>query len=232
MSGIAPKVRVYVRSLSDIINSGWRALGGCGNFAHPFNADPLMDWQSLGTELPSRRNPAARWVGRTVFRVMGWRIEGQIPDRKQLVVALVPHSSNIDFILTIAVLWGLGLRAKFMMKHTLFWFPLGPLLRYLGGIPVDRRSSQGLVGQMKDRFRAQPKLVLGITPEGTRGGTTEFKTGFARIAAAARVPVLPAVLDYQRRTVRFAPLIEEVSDVPSVVDRVRLEAATGCARTA
>jgi 1-acyl-sn-glycerol-3-phosphate acyltransferase len=147
-----------------------------------------------------------------------------------MVVALVPHSSNMDFILTLAVLWGLGLRAVFMMKHSLFWFPLGGLLRYFGGIPVDRRSAQGLVGQMQDRFSEQSKLVLGITPEGTRGGATEFKTGFARIAAAAQVPVLPAILDYRNRTVRFAQLIEEVSEVQAIVDRVRIEAATGSPR--
>lgn len=204
-----------------------------GNVAHLFAAVSLpMEWQPLGSNLPIRHNFLSRWIGRAVLGAMGWRIEGQVPDRQQLVVALVPHSSNIDFLLTMAVLWGLGLRAVFMMKHSLFWFPLGPVLRYLGGIPVDRRSSQGLVEQMRDRFSAQPKLVLGITPEGTRGGATEFKTGFARIAAAAKVPVLPAVLDYQQRTVRFAQLIEEVSDVGAIVDRVRLEAATGRVRSA
>jgi 1-acyl-sn-glycerol-3-phosphate acyltransferase len=189
-----------------------------------------MHWQSLGENLPTRHNLIARWIGRSVFRALGWRIEGEIPNRSKMVVALVPHSSNMDFILTLAVLWGLGLRAVFMMKHSLFWFPLGGLLRYFGGIPVDRRSAQGLVGQMQDRFSEQSKLVLGITPEGTRGGATEFKTGFARIAAAAKVPVLPAILDYRDRTVRFAQLIEEVSEVQAIVDRVRIEAATGSPR--
>ena len=107
-----------------------------------------MIWQQLGASLPKRGNPIARWVGRLAFRGMGWRIEGEFPDRPKMVVALVPHSSNMDFILTVAVLWGLGLRASFLMKHSLFWFPLGGILRNLGGIPVDRRRAGGMVGQM------------------------------------------------------------------------------------
>ena len=190
-----------------------------------------MTWFALGKDLPQTKNPVTRFIGRGVFRLMGWQVEGEIPDRSQLVVALVPHSSNVDFILTIAVLWGLGLRASFLMKHSLFWFPLGRLLSMLGGIPTDRRGPQGLVGQMTGEFHRHPKLVLGITPSGTRRSVTEFKEGFARIAAAAQVPVLPAVLNYQTRTLRFAKLIEDVTNVERIVLAVQAEAALGMIRT-
>lgn len=189
-----------------------------------------MQWQTLGADLPRRRNPLTRFIGRSVFRLMGWRIDGEFPNRPKMVVALVPHTSNIDFILTMGVLWGLGLRASFLMKHSLFWFPLGQLLTAFGGIPVDRKSPQGLVGQMAAEFERRSRLVLGITPEGTRSGVTEFKSGFARIAAAAKVPVLPAVLDYRTRTVRFAALIEDFTDVEGILARVRSEAALGMGR--
>lgn len=162
--------------------------------------------------------------------MLGWRIEGDFPDRPKVVVALVPHSSNMDFILTVAVLWALGLKSSFLMKHSLFWFPLGNVLRGLGGIPVDRRLPGGMVGQMTEEFQRRKQLVLGITPEGTRSSVNEFKAGFARIAAAARVPVLPAVLNYNTRTVRFASLIEDANDVDDIMDRVQAEAATGSAR--
>ena len=189
-----------------------------------------MNWQTLGSNLPRRHNPITRLIGRTVFSLMGWRIQGEFPNRSKLVVALVPHSSNVDFILTIAVLWGLGLRSAFLMKHSLFWFPLGRILRGLGGIPVDRAGPQGLVGQMAEEFAGRKKLVLGITPEGTRRGVSEFKQGFARIAAAAAVPVLPVVLDYGTRTVRFRELIEDVADINATLERVRAEAALGVVR--
>ena len=87
-----------------------------------------MKWQNLGDQLPQAYNPLTRLIGRSTLRILGWRINGEFPNRPKFVVALVPHSSNMDFILTIAVLWSLGLKSSFMMKHTLFWFPLGPLL--------------------------------------------------------------------------------------------------------
>jgi 1-acyl-sn-glycerol-3-phosphate acyltransferase len=189
-----------------------------------------MGWQVLGDNLPKTSNRLTRWIGRITLRLWGWRIDGQFPNRPKLVVALLPHSSNVDFILTIAVLWALGLRSTFMMKHTLFWFPLAPVLRRLGGIPVDRNSAQGLVEQMRLAFQAKSKLVLGITPEGTRHGVVKLKEGFARIALASNVPVLPAVIDYQRRTVRFAELIENFSNVEAIMQRVQTEALTGVPR--
>ena len=83
-----------------------------------------MKWQVLGDRLPRTRNPLTRVLGRVVFRAMGWRIEGQFPNQSKVVVALTPHTSNMDFILTIAVLWSLGLKSSFLMKQSLFWFPL------------------------------------------------------------------------------------------------------------
>jgi 1-acyl-sn-glycerol-3-phosphate acyltransferase len=165
-----------------------------------------------------------------VAEALGWRIDGEFPNRPKFVVALVPHSSNMDFVLTIAVLWSLGLKSSFMIKHTLFWFPLGPFLRWLGGIPVDRRNAQRLVEQMCAECNRRSQLVLGITPQGTRKSSGEFKQGFARIAIAARVPVLPAVLHYPNRTVHLAPIIENLTDLPKVVKLVTLESLKGAAR--
>ena len=189
-----------------------------------------MGWPKLGDNLPKTANPITRWIGRVTLRLWGWRINGEFPNRPKMVVALLPHSSNFDFILAIAVLWALGLRSTFMMKHTLFWFPLGAVLSRLGGIPVDRGSKQGLVEQMHRAFQTRSKLVLGITPEGTRRGVARLKHGFARIALASNVPVLPAILDYQNRTVRFAELIENCANVESIMQRVQVEALTGIPR--
>ena len=169
-----------------------------------------MKWQVLGDRLPRTRNPLTRVLGRVVFRAMGWRIEGQFPNQSKVVVALTPHTSNMDFILTIAVLWSLGLKSSFLMKQSLFWFPLGPILKALGGIPVDRSQPRGLVDKMTQEFQQRAQLVLGITPEGTRSGVRRWKHGFARIAESAQVPVLPAVLNYKTRTVLFAAIIDDV----------------------
>lgn len=189
-----------------------------------------MKWQVLGDALPRGGNWLTRALGRAVFRGMGWKIQGEFPNRKKAIVALVPHSSNLDFILTIAFIWATGMKASFLIKHTVFWFPLGNIIRALGGIPVDRSQQNGLVGAATQQFQDEEQLVLGVTPSGTRKPVKEWKDGFARIAAAAKVPVVPAVLNYKARTVRFAPLIEGLTEVKDIMQRVREEAASGIPR--
>lgn len=190
-----------------------------------------MSWQTLGPNLPQAGNRVTRSLGRAILRLMGWRIEGDFPDRPKLIVVVAPHSSNIDWILSVVVIWGLGLRASYLVKHTFFRFPLEPILRFLGAIPVDRSSSQGLVEQLSRRFDEQSQLVLGITPEGTRGKVREWKKGFALIAQAANVPILPTILNYKSKTVSFHPPITDVSDPDRVLVTVQAAAATGVPRS-
>ena len=189
-----------------------------------------MKWQVLGDRLPKGGNFLTRRIGRAIFRVMGWRIEGEFPNRDKAIVALVPHSSNIDFFLTIAFIWGTGMRASFLIKHTVFWYPLGNIIRALGGIPVDRTQQNGLIRDVTQQFREKSKWVLGITPSGTRKPVKEWKDGIARIAASAQVPIVPAVMNYRTRTVHFAPLIECVTEVRQIMERIRDEASKGIPR--
>ena len=189
-----------------------------------------MKWQVLGDKLPKGGNFLTRRIGRAIFRVMGWRIEGEFPNRDKAIVALVPHSSNIDFFLTIAFIWGTGMRASFLIKHTVFWYPLGNIIRALGGIPVDRTQQNGLIRDVTQQFREKSKWVLGITPAGARKPVKEWKDGIARIAAAAQVPIVPAVMNYRTRTVHFAPLIEGVTEVRQIMERIRDEASKGIPR--
>ncbi|MEQ8861010.1 MAG: 1-acyl-sn-glycerol-3-phosphate acyltransferase [Pseudomonadales bacterium] len=189
-----------------------------------------MAWQTLGPRLPRGGNRITRSVGRSFLWLTGWRVEGEFPDRPQLIVAVAPHSSNFDWILSIAVIWSLGLRASYLAKHSLFRFPLGALLRRLGAIPVDRRAASGLVEQISRRFAEQPQLILGITPEGTRQGASRWRTGFARIACAANVPVLPTILDYPAKRITFRPPITVLGDVDAVVAQVQAAAACGVPR--
>ena len=189
-----------------------------------------MKWQVLGDKLPKGGNFLTRRIGRAIFRVMGWRIEGEFPNRDKAIVALVPHSSNIDFFLTIAFIWATGMRASFLIKHTVFWYPLGNIIRALGGIPVDRTQQNGLIRDVTQQFREKSKWVLGITPSGTRKPVREWKDGIARIAAAAQVPIVPAVMNYRTRTVHFAPLIEGVTEVRQIMERIHDEASKGIPR--
>ena len=147
-----------------------------------------------------------RIIGKIYLRGGGWRIEGAFPVESKLVAIVAPHTSNWDFPLGVAVLFTLELRATWLGKHTLFDTPLRGFFRWLGGIPVDRRTSHGVVDACVQAFGAAPALLLALAPEGTRKGVSRWKSGFYSIAAEARVPILPVAFDYRTRVVRLLPL--------------------------
>jgi 1-acyl-sn-glycerol-3-phosphate acyltransferase len=190
----------------------------------------VMQWQRLGSRVPRRRNRVTRWLGRAAIRIAGWKVEGDWPDEPKLIVAVSPHSSNMDFILSVAVFWALDLKTGFLAKQSLFWFPLGAIMRGLGGIPIDRGSPGGVVEQLTARFDDAEQLVIGITPEGTRGKVREWKSGFARIAAAAQVPVLPAIVNYAQKIVYLRPVVGIGLSVEEVLAATRQAASAGFPR--
>lgn len=159
----------------------------------------------------------SRPVGRAVLRIAGWRIAGDLPAIPRFVACVAPHTSNWDFVVGYAAKMALGVRASWLGKHTLFFGPMGPLLRWMGGIPVDRRAAHGVVDQAAEWFRARPALVLGVAPEGTRRKVDRWKMGFYHIARIAGVPIVPVALDWGTRTVRvgapFDPTGDEDADL-------------------
>lgn len=175
----------------------------------------------VGPAVPRRAYGLLALIGRLVLRIMRWRAEGQFPDSPRLVVAIAPHSSGWDFVIGAAFLFTLGLRVSFIAKHTLFFWPLGTFLRWLGGIPVNRARPEDLAGAMAAEFSSRRQLWLAITPEGTRTPGVRFKSGFYRIAKAAGVPVLPVYFNYRRRVTGFLPLVSTGEDVAAGVEVVR-----------
>jgi 1-acyl-sn-glycerol-3-phosphate acyltransferase len=148
---------------------------------------------------PRRRAPVSRVVARLLLRLAGWRIEGELPACPKFVVIVAPHTSSWDFFLGILGMFVTGVRASWLGKHTIFWFPLSPVLRWLGGEPIDRSAAHGTVGIAVEHFRTRPQWVLGLSPEGTRRRVERWKTGFYRIAVGAGVPIVPVTMDYRRR---------------------------------
>ena len=149
---------------------------------------------------PRRRSTILQAFGRAGLRLWGWRIAGALPPLDKFVVIVAPHTSNWDFPLGVLAMFALDLRAHWLGKHTLFRGPLGALMRALGGEPVDRSQPGDVVEQVAARIRDADAYVLGLAPEGTRRARP-WKTGFHRIAVAARVPVVPAWIDYGHRTI-------------------------------
>lgn len=177
---------------------------------------------ALGAAVPRRGSRPARALGRAFLALLGWRVEGEIPDLPKFVVAVAPHTSNWDFVVGAAAMFALDLRLSFLAKHSLFRGPFVPVLRWMGAIPVDRSSPHGVVGASIDAFVRSERRVLALAPEGTRHGPSQFRTGFLHIARGAGVPIVLAALDYGTRTVRLGPTLRPGEDLEA--ERARLEA--------
>jgi 1-acyl-sn-glycerol-3-phosphate acyltransferase len=177
---------------------------------------------TVGGTVPRRSYGLLRPLSRWILRCMDGHSEGEFPDQPQLVIAIAPHSSAWDFVIGAAFLYLLGLRVAFIAKHSLFFWPLGGFLRWLGGIPVNRVQPEDLTDVMAAAFSKREQLWLAITPEGTRTEGARFKSGFYRIARAAGVPILPVYFNYRRRVTGFLPLIRPGDDVVAGVEQVRL----------
>ena len=140
------------------------------------------------------------------LKLTGWKKEGQLPDVPKCVVIAAPHTSNWDFVFMLLMAFSFRIKVSWMGKNSLFKGAAGPIMRWLGGIPVDRSKNTGLVQQVVDRFDASSELFVAIPPEGTRGKVKQWKSGFYHVANGAGVPIALAFLDFKRKTGGFGPL--------------------------
>lgn len=165
---------------------------------------------------PSMPRFAPRWwraVCAWLLRRSGWRFVGELPDQAKLVMIAAPHSSWWDGVIGLLFRVAIGANVSFMAKRELFVGPFGWILRELGGIPIERRGTHGVVDQMAALFGASDRLWLGITPEGTRKHVKKWKNGFWYIARAAGVPILPLYFDYPTRTIGLGALFQPSADL-------------------
>jgi 1-acyl-sn-glycerol-3-phosphate acyltransferase len=152
---------------------------------------------------------------------IGWRITGEMPNLGKFVIIGAPHTSNWDFVLVLATAAALGVRISWMGKHTLFRGPFGRFLRWSGGVPIDRRQARGVVGESVEAFGRSAKLILCITPEGTRSKVREWKSGFYQIALSAGVPILLAAFDYGHKAIDLGPLMWPSGDYDADLARIK-----------
>ncbi|WP_205739765.1 lysophospholipid acyltransferase family protein [Georgenia sp. SYP-B2076] len=156
------------------------------------------------------------------WAVSRWTYRSETVPRDGAGILLgAPHTSNWDFVLMLAISWRAGLRIKFLGKHELFAGPFGPVMRALGGIPVDRRDPAGLVEEVVARVRSGERFYLVITPEGTRSSAAHWKSGFYRIARAAGLPVTLGYVDRSTMTTGLGPTMMLTGDIAADMDRIR-----------
>ncbi|VXA92662.1 Acyltransferase [Pseudomonas sp. 8AS] len=163
-----------------------------------------------GNYLPA--NPVVQWLGRSVLRLMGWRIEGQMPALDKFVVIGAHHTSNWDFVIFIAVKFVLSLNARWFGKHSIFIWPFAGLLKAWGGIPIQRHLRLNVVDQAIQAFHSHEQFILVLSPEGTRKKVERWRMGFYHIARGAGVPIVPGALDYRNRRVVIGPPFQPTGD--------------------
>ena len=157
-------------------------------------------------------NTTLRLLSNTILKLRGWKKEGQLPEIGKCVVIAAPHTSNWDFVFMMLMAFSFRLKVFWMGKNSLFKGPLGSVMRFLGGIPVERSKHTGLVQQTIDQFNQNDNLFIALSPEGTRGKVTKWKSGFYHVANGANVPVAMGFLDYKRKVGGFGPLFHPTGD--------------------
>lgn len=142
------------------------------------------------------------WFSKLLLRIAGWRVDITLPDYPKSIICVAPHTSNWDFILGKLAYASVGRKAGFLMKESWFRWPLGAIFRAIGGIPVPRRNKkQSLTEVIVKKFHESSRLVLAITPEGTRKATAKWHSGFLYIARDAGVPLVLGAIDYKYKRI-------------------------------
>lgn len=157
------------------------------------------DQVEIGDRVPRTHFRFARWLALKLLHGFGWHLQMRFPDEPKMIVLAAPHTSNWDGFFAIIALIAMNLKLGLFVKHSMFRWPFSGLLNTFGAIPINRTAAGGLVGQTVQAFREQPQLLIGLAPEGTRGHAAKWKRGFYLIALEARVPIVCAYLDYQRK---------------------------------
>ncbi|MBD8062837.1 1-acyl-sn-glycerol-3-phosphate acyltransferase [Oceanitalea stevensii] len=162
-----------------------------------------------------------RALARAYWRLSRWSPDPTQPPAEGRGILLgAPHTSNWDFVLMLALSWQWGVNVRWLGKNSLFKRPFGPLMRALGGIPVQREDPSGLVDELVAQVRTGPTYLV-ITPEGSRSATPYWKSGFYRIARATGMTVTLGYVDRRSMTAGLGPTLTMTGDVRADMDKVR-----------
>ena len=153
------------------------------------------------------------------LNLLGWQIDNHWDlNIDQCVMIAAPHTSNWDALYARLALKALGVNVRITIKDSYMKFPFGPFVRAMGGIGINRRpkqdgeARQSMVELMADLFKHHPKLVMLVTPEGTRAKQEKWKTGFYHVAMQASVPIALAYMDYAQKKTGVGKIVYPTGD--------------------
>ena len=154
-------------------------------------------------------------IAKFFITITGWKFKGDIPRSDRIILVAGPHTSNWDFLLALAFIFGLNLNVFWIGKHTLFKNGFSKIMRKLGGIPVDRASPELLMNEVSNIVKRQQGVIIAISPEGTRKKVERLKSGFLRIAKTTNSQILLAGIDFESKLIHLGKLFEPSGNIES-----------------
>ncbi len=154
-------------------------------------------------------------------KVLGWKAVVNVPDYDKYIICAAPHTTNWDLFIGKLFYGAIGRDTGFMMKKDWFFWPLGPIFRWMGGIAVDRSKKTSLVDQMVQIAKESKIFHLAITPEGTRKANPKWKKGFYYIAQGADIPILLVGIDYSKKTITIGKEMRASGDIDKDMQEIK-----------
>ncbi len=153
--------------------------------------------------------------------MMGWKpVNGKMPHKKAIIIG-VPHTSGWDFVISYFYYTSVGGVAHTMIKKEFFFWPLGPVLKKMGGVPIDRSRGASITKQIIQEMNKREEMHLAITPEGTRRLTKKWKAGFHTIAKATGATVYLGFFDFGRKEIGWIETFELSDNAEADINRMK-----------
>ncbi|MBS9780061.1 MAG: lysophospholipid acyltransferase family protein [Moraxellaceae bacterium] len=164
----------------------------------------LLNRKQLGKNVPRRGGIITPFLAGAFLKVAGWKVVGDFTDVPQAVLLAVPHTSNVDGVYALPSVLYSDVKINIMGKKALFKNPIfAKFLTWCGVIPIDRKKKGSVLQASIDEFKKGKPLFVGLAPEGTRGYSEKWKSGFYYLATGAGVPIIPVAMDYKTKEIRF-----------------------------
>lgn len=154
--------------------------------------------------------------------LLGWKAKVSVPDFDKCIICAAPHTTNWDLFIGKLFIGAVGRESGFLMKKEWFFFPLGPIFRWMGGIPVHRSKRTSMVEQIIEKVKQSDKFHLAITPEGTRSANPEWKKGFYYIALGAQIPIVLIGIDYEKKCITADKYLYPSGDIEKDMREIKL----------
>ncbi len=169
----------------------------------------------------NKPSPILEWVGRTLAKLLGWTIDYQLPDDPKMVLVFFPHTSNMDVVVGITAAFALGLKPSWLLKNEIARPPFRNFFIKLGAIPIDRHKRESKVERIAEAIGDADRVMLALSPEGTRSKTDYWRSGFYHIARLAKVPIHFAFIDYPSKTVGAKPGFIPTGNLEADLEKIR-----------